>query len=862
MIKNITFTTLFWIIAFLLISYTATAQTCTMPATVPVSATADANVGLTYSFTDIPVGTVIELITASPDDIFNIDMCATNADGWLDGDHDSSLTILDANGPTANALINIEDGCSNFAAGGNGWGPDTGSWGATAMGTYYLYITEWNAAGNFNCETTSGQTYTINIDIIVSHGIVGNLYQDISQNCIQETNENGIAAQYVMIQPGDIIAQTNDAGTWRIDSLPSGDYTVSVDTSGSWKTVCPPTQSFTVIDPNTITFAPATGLFSTTPCPVPNVSIHMPFMRPCFDDQYVYVKACNDHTSSGLLENAYVIVELDSFIQPDLTTPGLIDLGNNSYQFNMGDIYPGQCIELHFPTQLSCETELGQGLCLQANLFPYPDCVLDSDPSPSNCDTEWDKSSLEVEGYCQNDSIFFTITNTGEFEEGDMSCYSPIRVFVNGLLIILDSIQLEGGESYTYSFIANGESWLLEADQHPLHPGNSRPNAIVENCGGNTVQSMVAQIIPDDADPIVDIYCDVATGSYDPNDKTGYPLGISEEHLILPNQKLEYKIRFQNTGTDTAFTVVIRDTLSTDFDIFSVQSLTSSHSYEFNMYGPRVLEWTFNDIMLPDSTTNEPESHGFVVFTVEQNPDLAEGIVLSNSAAIYFDFNDPIITNTSVHTIDYFDQELITNNISEFACTSFTSTSGETWTQSGTYYDVSSSNDINYVTTIDLTIGEIDDSVEESNTGLKASLADASYQWLDCDNNFEPIQGEILQEFSPLIDGNYAVEISKDGCTQISDCYIFLTINNDDLIFTSSIDIYPNPLKENLNIDFSQIYEGVSISIKNTLGQVVQETYYDSTQQVLMELNEDPGLYLLEIKTKNDKYAIFKIIVQ
>ena len=120
-------------------------------------------------------------------------------------------------------------------------------------------------------------------------------------------------------------------------------------------------------------------------------------------------------------------------------------------------------------------------------------------------------------------------------------------------------------------------------------PGNSHPNAHVENCGDADSPPTDPNDFPlDDADPVVDIYCGILTGSYDPNDKTGFPKGQTENNYISANQQLQYLIRFQNTGTDTAFTVVIRDTLDVDFDIFSVVSGVSSHSYEFKMYGPRV----------------------------------------------------------------------------------------------------------------------------------------------------------------------------------------------------------------------------------------------------------------------------------
>ena len=97
--------------------------------------------------------------------------------------------------------------------------------------------------------------------------------------------------------------------------------------------------------------------------------------------------------------------------------------------------------------------------------------------------------------------------------------------------------------------------------------------------------------------------------------------------------------------------MVIRDTLDTDLNIFTVTPGVMSHSGEFRMYGPRVLEWTFNNILLPDSNVNEPESHGFVTYTVDQVPNLPNGTTITNSAAIYFDFNPPVITNLTTHLI-------------------------------------------------------------------------------------------------------------------------------------------------------------------------------------------------------------------
>jgi uncharacterized repeat protein (TIGR01451 family) len=233
--------------------------------------------------------------------------------------------------------------------------------------------------------------------------------------------------------------------------------------------------------------------------------------------------------------------------------------------------------------------------------------------------------------------------------------------------VVLDSIRIVGGDSVVFMFAGTGGTIRLEADQHPLHPGNSHPNANVENCGNGTWSPGIINTMPqNDADPIIDIYCGQVTAPIDPNDKIGFPLGVGTTHAIRQNQQIEYLIRFQNVGTDTAFNIVIRDTLSTDLNIFTVQSEVASHPYEFRMYGPRILEWRFDNIMLPDSNVNEAASHGFVKFTVQQNPDLPIGTVIENNAAIYFDFEAPVITNTYFHTITNFSIQVSTEKINNF----------------------------------------------------------------------------------------------------------------------------------------------------------------------------------------------------
>ncbi|MFT4665505.1 MAG: putative repeat protein (TIGR01451 family) [Polaribacter sp.] len=147
------------------------------------------------------------------------------------------------------------------------------------------------------------------------------------------------------------------------------------------------------------------------------------------------------------------------------------------------------------------------------------------------------------------------------------------------------------------------------------------------------------------------IFCDEVVGSFDPNDKQANPSGFTGENLILPNTDINYTIRFQNTGTDTAFRVVILDTLTSVLNPATIMAGPSSHPYEFRFIDEGVLSFTFYDIALPDSTTNVDASQGFVSFTIAQDYNLEPGTLIENNTAIFFDFNGAIITNTAFHTI-------------------------------------------------------------------------------------------------------------------------------------------------------------------------------------------------------------------
>lgn len=142
------------------------------------------------------------------------------------------------------------------------------------------------------------------------------------------------------------------------------------------------------------------------------------------------------------------------------------------------------------------------------------------------------------------------------------------------------------------------------------------------------------------------------TGSYDPNDKKLFVNGIEKNGNILAKDTiLDYQIRFQNTGTADAINIFVLDTISKNLDIKTFELISSSHKCDVIYLGDRVYKFDFPNIHLIDSVTNEPLSHGYIKYRIKQNKANVIGTEIKNTAYIYFDFNDPVITNTTSNTV-------------------------------------------------------------------------------------------------------------------------------------------------------------------------------------------------------------------
>ena len=478
---------------------------------------------------------------------------------------------------------------------------------------------------------------------IYSPLIFGRVREDSNNDCIAQSNEKpfrGLMMVEAKKAGASFFAAVDSVGNYRLN-LDTGRYTLTL--SGIWSSlwqICTPSVSKDILVPSTTDSIH----FSVNPlvnCPAMRVNAGTWGLRRCFENTYS-VNYFNDGTT--VARNAYVEITIDSLMEFRRASRPLSSRVGQRLRFNVGDVDYGRGGNFNVTVYVKCgdSTRLNQTLCFETHVFPDTICT------PT---TGWNGANIVVTGTCARDSVEFTIRNTGNAATGTvrslivedqvMFAVQPISLPPNGVLIKKQP--------------ANGSTWRLSVQQVANNPRSTFATAFVEGCRNNPTAPFStgnATAFPDaDGDAAVDIQCLAIRGAYDPNDKTGYPLGTGTSRQIGQNQDIEYLIRFQNTGTDTAFQVVLRDTLPSQLDLTSIEPGASSHPYTWDLTGKGVLIFNFDNIRLMDSFRNEPASHGFVKFRIKQKKDLPIGTKIENSAGIYFDFNAPVITNRTLHTI-------------------------------------------------------------------------------------------------------------------------------------------------------------------------------------------------------------------
>ncbi len=511
-----------------------------------------------------------------------------------------------------------------------------------------------------------GNIYSLSEIGIVEYGersvkphITGIIFSDDNQNCVFDPTEMPLSDVVVVAEPGHYYGITDTAGNYEI-AIDTGKYRVSqvLDTTliRSIQPICPSGNTSSIIDIKSggqlitgIDFADKVFLF-----PILSVQLHSNRRRRCFLNTTM-VSYMN--TGYAEAQNVKVYVRMPTSVVLKSANKSYIIDKDSNYVFTIGTLKPNQSGTIQIKDSVVCERGItGLTVCTKAWITPANSYSLPSNPP-------WDKSELTLKGQCiENGRVRLTVKNTGQ---GHMSDSTEFRILLDAQLALRHKLKLAKGDSLVLRIPANGKTVRLEVDQRPGHPRKSQSNLTLEGCVASVndvISKGFVDVLPqDDAELEVSVDCQAIIDSYDPNDKQVSPIGTTDQHFTPTTSELKYLIRFQNTGTDTAYTVVIIDTLSEHLDISTLQQGAASHVYGLHVRGKGrpILEWTFRNINLPDSTRNQLASNGFVSFSIKPKTGLAEKTLIENYADIYFDYNDPIRTNTTFNILYDVPKEIV-----------------------------------------------------------------------------------------------------------------------------------------------------------------------------------------------------------
>ena len=262
-----------------------------------------------------------------------------------------------------------------------------------------------------------------------------------------------------------------------------------------------------------------------------------------------------------------------------------------------------------------------------------------------------DITDLSIRGYVHRPRPGFDLSISSYFRnKGTIPTDATVSITLDQKLSYLEANPAPtqiSGNILTWNI---GEMPIFSYD-HLFVKANLSATATLGDVVTNTfsITSANTDNFPDD-----NIYTSVDTivGSFDPNDKQVSPIGGLSAEEIVNGDELFYTIRFQNTGTYLAEKVRITDMLDTALNYTTLRFVGASHDpTSFQLRPGGLLEIVFDQINLPDSTSNEVGSHGFVTYAIQRKKAFSDQDRIENTAAIYFDFNEPIFTNTVTFTV-------------------------------------------------------------------------------------------------------------------------------------------------------------------------------------------------------------------
>jgi len=395
----------------------------------------------------------------------------------------------------------------------------------------------------------------------------------------------------------------------------------------------------------------------------------------------------------------------------------------------------------------------------------------------------------------------------------------PQLTYVNASLLP-DSI---GAQGWLYWHINN----LLPAQQRQITVQFQMPDF---NAMGDTLASIALVNSYNNAGALTDNnsfgYRTVVVCSYDPNDKQVHPLGIGEQNYTLINdEELLYTIRFQNTGNDTAFNIIVADTLSQHLDHSTFRPITSSHPMQVLRQQSGLVEFKFDNILLPDSATNEAGSHGYIMYGIKAKTPVLDNTPINNTAYIYFDFNPAIVTNTTTNLMVYEIPGNITLPISLLYFTA-TKQGKDNLIRWATASETNNDKFVLWRSTNGVDFMPIATLAAKGN-----SHTTQYYQYLD-----NAVQQGIIYYRLQWIDYN-----GKEQNSQV------IALDREgNIIASQPISCYPNPAKDQIYLQQASP-QIAHYTLHNTLGETLAKGSFNTATYTLPVAHLPQGLYYLNV---------------
>jgi len=194
------------------------------------------------------------------------------------------------------------------------------------------------------------------------------------------------------------------------------------------------------------------------------------------------------------------------------------------------------------------------------------------------------------------------------------------------------------------------------------------------------------------------------------------------------------------------------------------------------------------------------------------------------------------------------------------ACDTYTWIDGNSYTSSNSTATHTLTNvaGCDSVVTLNLTINTVSSAVTQTGALLTADEIGATYQWLNCPS-MTSITGANGQSYTATANGDYAVIVTNNGCSDTSACYTVTGVGIIENDFGNRLLLYPNPTNGEFSIDLGETYDAVTIAMTDLNGKLIQSKSYYGLQLLNLDLDEPAGVYLLMIES-GEKKAVIRLI--